>query len=78
MRGTRGKTNLQTNNQSSPIRREEEPMEEQNRVNEEKDINTQKQETEEVAGREKVGKGSIRKMGKQDWLMGMSRNVSGN
>ena len=53
-------------------------MEEQNRVNREKDINTQKQETEEVAGREKVGKGSIRKMGKQDWLMGMSRNVSGN
>ena len=37
------------------MRRKEEPMEEQNSVNEEEDSNTQRQETEEVAGREKVG-----------------------
>ena len=44
------------------MRRREESMEEQNRVNREKDINTQKQETEVVTGREKVGKGAIRKL----------------
>ena len=39
-------------------------MEEQNRVNEEKDINTQRQEKEVVVatGRKKVGEGAIRKM----------------
>ena len=40
-------------------------MEEQNRVNEEKDSKTQKQETEEVVGRKKVGEGAIRKVGTQ-------------
>ena len=40
-------------------------MEEQIRVNEGKISNTQKQETEEVARREKLGEGAIRKMGKQ-------------
>ena len=40
-------------------------MEEQNSVNKEKDSNTQRQETQEVAGREKVGEGAIRKMEKQ-------------
>ena len=34
-RGSRGETNPQINNQSSPMRKREEPMEEQNRVNEE-------------------------------------------
>ena len=33
-RETRGETNPQRNNQSSPMRRREEPIEEQNRVNE--------------------------------------------
>ena len=47
------------------MKRREEPMEEQNSVNEENDSKTQRQETEEVAGREKVGKGAIRKMEKQ-------------
>ena len=41
-------------------------MEEQNRINEEKDRNThQRQETEMVTGREKVGEGASRKMGTQ-------------
>ena len=40
----------------------EKPMEEQNRVNEENDKNIQRQETEVVTGREKVGKGAIWKM----------------
>ena len=41
-------------------------MEEQNRINEEKDRNThQRQETEVVTGREKVGEGASRKMGTQ-------------
>ena len=53
-------TNIQTNNQSSPMRKRKENMEEQNRVNEVKDKNTQRQE--EVAGREKVGEGAIRKI----------------
>ena len=35
--GTRREENPQTNNQSSPMKIREEPMEEQNRVNEEKD-----------------------------------------
>ena len=35
------------------MRRREEPMREQNRVNKEKYSNTQRQETEEVLGREK-------------------------
>ena len=43
----------------------EEPMEEQNRVNEEKDRNTQREETEVVTRREKVGKRAIKKMGTQ-------------
>ena len=41
----------------------EEPMEEQNRVNEEKDRNIQRQETKLATGREKVDEGAIRKMG---------------
>ena len=40
--GTRGETNLQTNDQSSPMRRREEHIEEQNRVNKEKDTYTQR------------------------------------
>ena len=55
-RVTRGETKPQRNNQSSPIRRREEHMQEQNRVSEEKNINTQRQETEVVTGKEKVGK----------------------
>ena len=47
------------------MRRREKPMEEQNRVNEEKDRNTQRQETEVIIGREKVGKEAIRKIGTQ-------------
>ena len=35
----------------------------ENRVNEEKDRNTQRRETEMVTGREKVGEEAIRKMG---------------
>ena len=38
-------------------------MEEQNRVNEEKGRNIRRKETGEVAGREKVGEGAIKKMG---------------
>ena len=34
-RETRGETNPQTNNQCFPMRRRKEPMEEQNRINEE-------------------------------------------
>ena len=49
------KAKTQTKNQSSPMRRREEHLDEQNRINEEKDISTQRQETEEVTGREKVG-----------------------
>ena len=44
-RGIRGETTPQTNNQSSPMSRREQSMEEQNRLKEEKDRNTQKQET---------------------------------
>ena len=47
------------------MRRREEPMEGQNKINEEKDNNIQRQETEEVVGREKIGEGAIKKMGKQ-------------
>ena len=36
-------------------------MKEQNRVNKGKNINTQKQETEMITGREEVGKGAIRR-----------------
>ena len=50
-----------TNNQSSPMRRRVEPMEEQNKLNEEKDINTQRQETEVVTRREKVGNQEYKK-----------------
>ena len=57
------KEGQETNNQSSPIRRKrEEPMKEQNRVNEEKDRNTQRQETEVVTVREKVGERAIKKV----------------
>ena len=52
------------NNQSSPMKRREEPMEEQSRVNEENDRNTQRQETV-VTGREKVDEVAIKKMGTQ-------------
>ena len=38
-------------------------MKEQNRVNEENDRNTQRQETEVVTGIEKLGERAIRKMG---------------
>ena len=38
------------------MRRTKDPMEKQNRVNEEKYRNTQRQETEKVTGREEVGK----------------------
>ena len=48
------------------MRRKEEPMEQQNRINEEKNTNIQGEETEEVAGREKVDEGAIRKMGTQE------------
>ena len=44
------------------MRRRDEPMEEQNRVKMKKMTNTQKQETEAVTGREKLGKEAIRKM----------------
>ena len=47
------------------MRRKKEPIEEKNRLNEEKDKNTQRQKTEVVTGREKVGEGAIRKMGTQ-------------
>ena len=50
-RGTRRETNPQTNNQSSPMRRREDPIKGQNRVNDEKDRNTQRRETEDLAGR---------------------------
>ena len=53
------------NNQSSPMRRREEHVEEQNKVNEEKDINIQRQETEVVTGGENVGKGTIKIIGTQ-------------
>ena len=59
-RGTSGEINLQTNNQSSPMRRREQPMAQQNSINKEKESKTQRQETEEVARREKVGEGAIR------------------
>ena len=36
-------------------------MEKQNRVNKEKDRNTQRQETEVVTGKEEIGKRAIRK-----------------
>ena len=41
-------------------------MEEQNRVNKEKDRNTQRQETEVVTEREKVGEGAIREVRTHD------------
>ena len=47
------------------MRKREKAMEKQNRVNEEKESNTQRQEAEEVPGREKVDQGAISKMGKQ-------------
>ena len=40
-------------------------MKEQNSGKEEKDNNTQRRESKEVAGKEKVGEGAIRKMGKK-------------
>ena len=43
------------------MRKKEKPMEEQNRVNKEKDRTTQRQKTKVVAGREKVGEGAIRR-----------------
>ena len=46
----------------APQGEEEEPMEEQNRLNKEKDRKTQRQETELVTGRVKVGEGAIRKV----------------
>ena len=61
-RETRGEPNLQINNQNSPKRRREEPREEQNRVNEEKESNTQRPEIQEVTWKEKVGEGIIRKV----------------
>ena len=42
------------------MRRSGEAMEEQNRVNEKKDRNTQRQEKEVVTGREKVGENTRR------------------
>ena len=59
--GQKKKTNLQTNLWSPPIRRRVKPMKKHNKENEEKDSDTHGQETEEVTGREKVGKGAIRK-----------------
>ena len=59
-RRTRGKTNPQANNQSSPMRGRQEPMEEQNRVNEEKDRNTQRQEPKVVTERGKVSEKTIK------------------
>ena len=44
------------------MKRKKEPMEEHNILNEEKDRNTQRQKTEVVTGREKVGKGVTRKV----------------
>ena len=55
------------------MRKREEPMEVQNSVNEESDSNTQRQETEGVARREKVGEGAIRKMGKQREIVTKSK-----
>ena len=49
------------NDQSFTMRRSKEPVEEQNRFNEEKDRNTQTQETEVATGRE----GAIRNVGTQ-------------
>ena len=43
----------------------EKPMEEQNRVNKEKDRNIWRRETKIVTGREKVGEWAIKKMGTQ-------------
>ena len=37
------------------MRRREEPIEKQNRINKEKDKTPKRLETEEVAGREKIG-----------------------
>ena len=48
------------------MRRREKPIEEQNRVNEEKDRKAQRQQIEVVTGREKVGEGAIKKMGTQE------------
>ena len=53
--------NKLTNYRSPPIRRRDEPMKKQNRENEEKDSDTHRQETEKVAGREKVGDGAIKR-----------------
>ena len=47
------------------MRRREEHMKEQNNVNEEKDCNTQRQETKDVAGREKVDERVIWKIEKK-------------
>ena len=44
------------------MRRREKSMEEQNRLNEENDRNTQRQGTKVLTGREKVGEGAIRKI----------------
>ena len=44
------------------MRRREEPMEEQNKLNEEKDRNIQSQEADMVTGRMNVDDGSIRKV----------------
>ena len=41
------------------MRRRKEPMEEQNRVKEENDSKTQRQETEVVTDRKKIGEGAI-------------------
>ena len=41
------------------MRRREKPMKQQNRVNEDKDRNTQRQERVVATGREKVGEGKI-------------------
>ena len=47
------------------MKRREKHMKEQNCVYKEKDSNTQRQETEEIAGREKLVEGAIRKTVKQ-------------
>ena len=59
-RGRRGVTNPQQI--TSPMRRREERMDEQNRVNEVKYTNTQRQEIEVVKRREQVGEGAIWKV----------------
>ena len=51
------------------MRKRKEPMEEQNRVNEENGRNIQTQETEVVTGRKNVDKEAIRKMGTQEEIV---------